>query len=319
MIDWSKLKSYKGDKYRSFEELCYQVAKGLYGQEGQFTPIDDSGGGDGVEFYMTLPNGDQWGWQAKFYYPGLRLSEGNRKRAIKDSLRRACEKHPRLRKWILCTPTNFTPDEQSWFESTLPQSVLRDMDVQLVHWGDSDFNNWLSEPRFSGKKHYFFGELELGFDWFRCQVDKQIAAIRDKFNPFLHTETSVDARIHELLGDEAFTIYIKERIIELEGQLEEYRKAVTDLNSRGLYNIEWGSVKLDLLVAAKPLQEALASALIQLQQTRELLSEQRLDEVQLLDWNPVWTQIEQAYDAYKDMESAFDISKLAYTGKDGDR
>ena len=57
MIDWSKLKPYQNDKYRSFEELCYQIAKGLYGEKGRFTSIDDSGGGDGVEFYLTLENG----------------------------------------------------------------------------------------------------------------------------------------------------------------------------------------------------------------------------------------------------------------------
>ena len=46
MIDWSKLKPYEGYKYKSFEELCFQVAKKLYENEGIFTSIDDSGGGD---------------------------------------------------------------------------------------------------------------------------------------------------------------------------------------------------------------------------------------------------------------------------------
>lgn len=63
MIDWSKLKPYQDNKYRSFEELCYQIAKRLHSTRGEFTYIDDSGGGDGVEFYMTMSNGDQWGWQ----------------------------------------------------------------------------------------------------------------------------------------------------------------------------------------------------------------------------------------------------------------
>ena len=100
MIDWSKLKPYQNDKYRSFEELCYQIAKGLYGEKGRFTSVDDSGGGDGVEFYLTLPNGDQWGWQAKFYHPQKRLSESGRKRSITNSLKKSCEIHPRLTKWI---------------------------------------------------------------------------------------------------------------------------------------------------------------------------------------------------------------------------
>ena len=30
-------------------------------EKGRFTSVDDSGGGDGVEFYLTLENGDQWG------------------------------------------------------------------------------------------------------------------------------------------------------------------------------------------------------------------------------------------------------------------
>ena len=74
-INWNKLKPYKDSKNHSFEELCYQIAKGLHGEKGKFTSIDDSGGGDGVEFYLTLPNGDQWGWQAKFYHSNDRLSQ----------------------------------------------------------------------------------------------------------------------------------------------------------------------------------------------------------------------------------------------------
>ena len=36
MIDWSKLEPYQNYKYRSFEVLCYQIAKGLYGEKGRF-------------------------------------------------------------------------------------------------------------------------------------------------------------------------------------------------------------------------------------------------------------------------------------------
>ena len=214
MIDWSKLKPYQNDKYRSFEELCYQIAKGLYGENGRFTPIDDSGGGDGVEFYVTLPNSDEWGWQAKFYYPNKRLN-GSRKRSIKESLEKACEIHPRLKKWFLCTPTNFTPTEQDWFENTLPESIPENMHVELEHWGDSDFNNWLSEPRFSGKRNYFFGDLELNFDWFKAKFCIQKDSVGEKFISTLHTETRVDTNVHALLGDEAFAHQIVEWVAPL--------------------------------------------------------------------------------------------------------
>jgi len=320
MIDWSRLKPYQNDKRRSFEELCYQLAKGIHSEIGQFTPIDDSGGGDGVEFYLTFPNGDQWGWQAKFYFSdsGPRLSVGNRKASIKNSLKVACQKHPRLSRWILCTPTNFTTGEQTWFETNLPNSIPGNMNVNLVHWGDSDFNDWLSEPRFSGKRLCFFGELELNLDWFRTQVEKQIAAVRDKFNEMLHTETDADAYLHAFLGDAAFAKSIAERLTVFEGEFEEFRQAVTELKSDKPYGVDWRDLKTTLLSPVERLEDTLTEAIKQLRKARDYLEEQQLDEVRLLNWDALWSQMEQAYKSYE-AASAIDISTLGYKGEERNR
>ena len=321
MIEWSKLEPYQSNKYRSFEELCYQIAKGLYERMGRFTSIDDSGGGDGVEFYMTLPNGDQWGWQAKFYHPNPRLSVSNRKQSIKKSLITSCQKHPHLKRWFLCTPSNFTPKngEQSWFDDTLPKSVPENMDVELVHWGDSEFNNWIREPRFGGIRNYFFGELELTFDWFRTQVKKQIRTVQDKFNEVLHTETNVDARIHAFLGDMTFAQFVAEQVTDFEDEFKKYREAVTELENQRPYQVDWSDTKRDLLAAADPLQDALASAIEQLKQAHDFLNEQRFDELKLVDCDTVQAQVERTYNAYIEAESAFDVSKIIYNGKKEDR
>ena len=95
MIDWSKLLPEQSTKNRSFEELCYQIAKGLYRGEARIVPIDDSG--DGIDFYATFPDGAQWSWQAKFFYPNVRLT-GSRKTQVKKSLQKACDVHPDLAK-----------------------------------------------------------------------------------------------------------------------------------------------------------------------------------------------------------------------------
>ena len=60
IINWDNLKPYNTDQKKSFEELCFQIAFEEYKDQGVFTNIDDSGGGDGVEFYLTLKNGDIW-------------------------------------------------------------------------------------------------------------------------------------------------------------------------------------------------------------------------------------------------------------------
>ena len=308
MIDWSKLEPYKNDQRRSFEELCYQIAKGLYEEKGRFTSVDDSGGGDGVEFYMTLPNGDEWGWQAKFYHPDDRLSQSNRKQSITNSLKKACEIHPRLKKWILCTPTNFTPTEQDWFDSTLRQSIPED--IELEHWGDSEFNDWLSKPYFSGKRHYFFGALELNLDWFKTQFKKQMAGVGDKFDSFLHTKTDIDAEIHALLGDKAFVHQITEWIEKLEEELSDLKDAINDLNSPIPY-IEWDEEeKLKVIKAAELLQDALVNMKAQLKQAKDLLVEKNFSEAQSIDWKSALDQLYKIFDAYRKVGWESGTSKM---------
>ena len=321
MIDWSELKTYENNKYRSFEELCYQIAKGLYREKGHFTSIDDSGGGDGVEFYLTLENGDEWGWQAKFYYPEKRLNS-SRKQSIKKSIKKACEVHPRLKKWILCTPTNFTPrkgrsqGEQVWFDSTLCQSIPPNMDVDLEHWGDSDLNNWLSEPRFNGKRLYFFGELELDISWFKRQFKKQIAGVGDKFDPSLHTETNVDTEIHALLGDNAFVHQITEWIKELERELPDLKEAIDDLKGPIPNEIKWDEgEKSKVIKAAESLQDSLLNINIQLKQARDLLVEKDLSEVRFIDWRSALDQLHKIHDTYRKVARESGISQIEYVGK----
>ena len=311
MIDWSTLKPYQNDKYRSFEELCYQIAKGLHGEKGRFTSVDDSGGGDGVEFYITFPNGDEWGWQAKFYHPEPRLSKSNRKGAIEGSLKKACEVHPRLKKWFLCTPTNFTPDEQKWFDNTLRQSISED--IEIKHWGDSNFNNWLSEPRFSGKLNYFFGKLELNLDWFKGQFKKQMAGVGDKFDSSLHTETNADAEIHALLGDKAFGHQITKWIEKLEEELPDLKDAINDLK-RPIPYIEWSEEEKSKVVkAGGPLQDALVNIIDKFKQARKIVNKQELIAAQTIDWGAVFSQLRKVFDNYEKVTMESGVSKIKCT------
>lgn len=313
MIDWSKLKPYQNDQRRSFEELCYQIAKGLHGEKGRFTSIDDSGGGDGVEFYLTLPNGDQWGWQAKFYHHPKGRLDSSRKRSIINSLKKACEVHPNLKKWILCTPTNFTPGEQTWFKNTLPKSIPENMNVELEHWGDSEFNAWLSEPRFSGKFNYFFGELELELDWFKRQFGKQMAGVGDKFESSLHTETDADAEIHALLGDKVFVRQITEWIEKLENDLPDLKEAIDDLK-RPIPYIEWDEKeKSKVIEASESLQDTLVNIIDKLEQARKTLDKRDLTAAKAIEWGAAYDQLRKVFDNYEEVTMESGISKIKCT------
>ncbi len=299
-IGWSKLKPYDHTTYRSFEELCYCIAKNLYGHRGQFTSLDDSGGGDGVEFYLTFPNGEQWGWQAKFYYPLSRLKESNRKANIAQSLRVACRNHPSLTQWFLCTPTNFTTEEQRWFDQKLSSFVPPDRQVQIVHWGESDFLNWLGIPDFTGIRNYFFGDLELSLDWFRTRVISQIADADRKYLPQLYTETSIDAVVHALLGDACFLHYLSHQLTKLEHSIEMYSQAFKEVEG---YFITKGAQEgqapyTEALAAASNLQRSFEVALADLQQACQRVDERRIDQVQQVSWHALKASLEEALSAF---------------------
>ncbi len=312
-IDWNKLKPYKNSKNKSFEELCYQIAKRLDEGKGKFTSIDDSGGGDGVEFYLTLPNGDQWGWQAKFYHSNDRLSQSNRKKSIINSFKRACEIHPHLKKWVLCTAINFTTDEQDWFDSELPNSIPEDMSVEIEHCGDSQFNSYFSDPKFKGLPDYFFCQLELELEWFKSQFDKQMAGVSDKFDSSLHTETRVDAEVHALLGDKAFVQQITDWIEKLEEELSDLKEATNKLNSPIPY-IEWnGKEKSKVIKAAELLQDSLLNINIQLKQTGDLLVEKDLSKAQPIDCKSALDLLYETIDTYRKVVRESGTTKMKCT------
>ena len=63
--DFKALRQWDGSQYRAFEELCYQLRDPT--PEG--AKLVKTGNPDGgLEWYVPLWNGVQWGWQAKFTF-----------------------------------------------------------------------------------------------------------------------------------------------------------------------------------------------------------------------------------------------------------
>lgn len=186
LVNWNKLQPYQATKSKSFEQLCYQLAVRELGKMARFTPIDDSGGGDGVEFYCTFPDGREWGWQAKFYEGSVRLNESNRKAAISGSLTRALEEHPDMTRWILCLPMDFTPLERKWFEGTLLTSVPAGRTLEIVPWNESDIHAKLNELVNNGLKQAFFNEMELDREWFEARFINGFSIIKNKYDEHLY-------------------------------------------------------------------------------------------------------------------------------------
>ena len=204
IISWDKLRPYDSTQNRSFEELCFQVCMEEYHNKGIFTRIDDSGGGDGVEFYLEFPNGDIWGWQCKFFG---RFNESGRKEQIKKSLQTAYKKHgKKLKKWILCSKNSLTNEEKKWFDGVgnLKHNgikVLPDINnLVLDHWGDSILLNKLRE--YPSIYKFFFSDKILDEKWFKEKFELiyNSNVIKTKYLDSLHIKGEVDDFITRRLG-----------------------------------------------------------------------------------------------------------------------
>lgn len=111
--DWLSLRSVDGSQQLGFEELCSQLARHEVPEEARFMR---KGSPDaGVECYATFPDGNEWGWQAKFF---TRRPEATPWKRVDNSVNKALEKHPNLTQYTVCMPIDRAdpriPDEK-WF------------------------------------------------------------------------------------------------------------------------------------------------------------------------------------------------------------
>lgn len=243
-INWDKLKPYSGDTKKSFEELCYQIVSEKFKDDilngAILTSIDDSGGGDGVEFYLTYDNGDIYGWQAKYF---CRLNEGGRKEQIKKSLQTTYDKHPNIKKWFLCSKSNFTPDEKNWFDDDLANTTKNgrtvlptNHNVELIHWGESELLNYLRD--YPAINRFFFSEKLLTQEWFenRYKIDIAKTQINAKYISEIHIQTNIDMTICKILGGNGLINVIEKEIEQHQVLMyaEEYKQSYLRLFSEDI-------------------------------------------------------------------------------------
>ncbi|MCT7545266.1 hypothetical protein N5T80_02920 [Aliarcobacter cryaerophilus] len=235
-INWDKLQPYSGDTKKSFEELCYQIVSEKFKDDilngAILTSIDDSGGGDGVEFYLTYENGDVYGWQAKYF---CRLNEGGRKEQIKKSLQTTYDKHSNIKKWFFCSKCNFTPDEKKWFDYELAISIKNgkqvlptNHNVELIHWGESELLTYLKN--YFNIHKFFFSEKLLTFEWFenRYKIDIEKTQIKAKYTSQIHIPQAIEKSIYKILGGQSLinSLINESGIDNINADIKNYKESI---------------------------------------------------------------------------------------------
>ena len=205
-IIWQKLRPWNGSQHSAFEELCCQLA--AYESAPQDSTFIRKGAPDaGIECYWILPNGDELGWQAKFFpfTPGKTQWQ-----QIDDSVKTALAKHPRLAQLTICLPVDRQDpriDKQQWFMDKWNESAeewkkwakAEGMSVEFLYWGEHEIIERLSREEHRGRHFFWFHEEFFSQQWFEFRLEEALENAGPPYTPKLNVELPI-ARIFDGLG-----------------------------------------------------------------------------------------------------------------------
>lgn len=210
-LDWKAIHIHNGSQAGGFEELCAQLARAETPSGAKF---NRKGSPDaGVECFCVLPNGNEWGWQAKYFIsPPTEVQW----RQLDKSVRNALEKHPTLVRYFVCVPMDLPDARVSGQKSAMERwdehiqkwsGWARDISrsIEFVWWGSSELVDLLSRQRENGRLLYWFGEVEFNQAWFGDRLGEAIEAAGPRYTTEIHVELDIAQRLEAFAyTDEAF-------------------------------------------------------------------------------------------------------------------
>ena len=200
-VNWTSIRPLDGSQRGGFEELCAQLARAETPVSAKF---DRTGNPDaGVECYCTLADGDEWGWQAKYFVDALGSPQWDQ---LDRSVRTALEKHPNLVRYLVCIPRDRSdpriPGRQSAMETWdchvrkwKGWARNRGMQVDFEWWGSSELLDRLSQPQHIGRLYYWFGRPGFDESWFSGRLEEARRVAGPRYTPEVHVELDIVKRL----------------------------------------------------------------------------------------------------------------------------
>jgi hypothetical protein len=218
-FSFKTLRTWNGEQSRAFEELSFQLLKnqGPAGTQAIRTGNPDGG----VEWYAPLPDGTEWGWQAK-HVEGIDALLT----AMTDSVKRVANERPGLRKltftisWNLATGTSGGErksqrqkyeDKINTWQKTIPGADK--IEFELVQ--ESDLLDELAKPEHNGRRWFWWGDLVFGSEWLATRYKQQADAASEKYRPDLQVDIPIQEDLLALGFDRSICAAFDRRIREV--------------------------------------------------------------------------------------------------------
>ncbi|QLB12724.1 hypothetical protein EV697_101414 [Bisgaardia hudsonensis] len=218
MVDWKNIKSYESSQNTAFEEVVCQLAYNENKENGKYIRVKAPDGG--VESYLILDNGDEIGWQAKYFFD----IQDSQFTQIKKSFETAITKHPKLKKYYVCCPIdkqdprisgkNYLQDRwKAFVENCEIVALDKGISVKVEWWGAFELNNKLQKPENVGMVQYWFGGDNFSDSWFSEQVTTSIRNLGPRFTPELNVEIhGVNQYFDAVLKNDQARTYILKKL-----------------------------------------------------------------------------------------------------------
>ena len=152
----------------------------------------------GVECYCILPDGSEWGWQAKYFHT-LGPSQWQQ---LDSSVKTAIKKHPSLVRYFVCVPYDRPDARISGQKSAMERwdghvekwkswAQERKMNVEFVWWGSSELWNLLSGSEHIGRLYFWFGKRRFDEAWFQARFNEARDTAGPRYTPEIHVDLPI--------------------------------------------------------------------------------------------------------------------------------
>jgi hypothetical protein len=234
-IDFKQIAPRNGSQTDAFEEFCCQIARHSADVPAgsEFVRFRGAGGDGGVECIWRLPNGDEWGWQAKFMF---NLSKT--KAALDKSITTALELHPKLVKYTICVPFDLTGPT-----ARKGKSQLEYFDGYRKEWKADAASKGikleflLSTPatllddlfKFDphhGRLRFWFDTAILSEEWFANHLVDVRSSAYPRYTPELTIQTALGEAFEALGQTDAWYGSLRPRVREFRELIEDWERCV---------------------------------------------------------------------------------------------
>lgn len=251
-----------------FEEFCCQLARHAIQvpQGSRFIRLRGAGGDGGVECFWQLPSGEEWGWQAKYFFE---LD----KRQLDNSVTTALAIHPNLSKYFICLPFDLAgptgrpgKSQREKYEDYRDQWEMlarnRGMSVEFVLWDKSELvTTLLAIDAYFGRTRYWFDQQFFSDQWFGDRLGEATKAAEPRYTPYL----TVNVPIYQAFEALGRTPAWEDSILDLAAQ-------VNRLAARWLRRLDSTSeIEPELPASAREPAESLVDSLQEAGQVLKVL------------------------------------------------